>query len=73
MLNTSEHQPVPGGYDRVQHPLVEQKVSHPLGHDEVEFLLRQLRLLQPTLHQGDPVTQLVLSQDVHSLEQEGAS
>ena len=36
---------LPGLDHRVQHPLVQQEVAHPLRHDDVELIVRELNVL----------------------------
>lgn len=55
---------VTGDKDGVQHGLVQQEVSHPLGDDDVDMLDGENNLLHLALDQGDNVVQLVVLDDL---------
>mmetsp|Transcript_10114 Transcript_10114/g.27556 ORF Transcript_10114/g.27556 Transcript_10114/m.27556 type:complete len:306 (-) Transcript_10114:107-1024(-) len=62
---TSRFQPlVPRVDDRVQHALVQQKVAHPLGDDDVHAPLGQLHLLNLSLDDRHPVRVPVVPHDL---------
>lgn len=62
---------VAGVQDGVEHGLVEQEVTHPLGDDDVDLGEGQLDLLHLSLDQGDLVGQTVLGDNLLGLEDDG--
>ena len=60
---------------RLQHGLVEQKVAHPLGHDDVHLLdaVGQLDILHLALDEGHDVVQLVHAHDLLRLVNNAAA
>lgn len=63
--------PVAGVEHGVEHGLVQQEVSHPLGDDDVDLGERKLNLLHLALDKGDLVGQAVLLHDFPRLEDDG--
>lgn len=53
--------------DGVQHALIQQEVTHPLGNDDINLVKRQFDLLHLALEQGDLVSHAVHGDDLLGL------
>ena len=70
---SSFHQPlVPGIEDGIQHGLVEQTITHPLGDDDVNLGHRQLDLLHLSTDDCNDITQVVVLHNLLGVVNDGA-
>lgn len=59
---------IPCIQDRVEHGLIEQEITHPLGDDYVNFLDRQFDFFDQAVDYGDFICQVVLLDDISAME-----
>lgn len=53
---------------RVEHGLVEQEVSHPLGYYDIHFIYRQDDLFNQPIKDGNFILQVILLYDVAAMD-----